>query len=84
MTHVLPGGFVKVRHYGLLAPRDRAERLALARRLLLVESVRVRLSSKPEAVGVVAPAVEPCCPHCGSTRLVTRELPHDFASPDTS
>ena len=29
VQHVLPGGFVKIRHYGLLANRGRAERLAL-------------------------------------------------------
>src|SRR5262249_22409327 len=33
VPHVLPKGFVKVRHYGLLAPRDRDERLAWCRRL---------------------------------------------------
>jgi hypothetical protein len=31
VQHVLPKGFVKVRHYGLLAPRGRDERLALCR-----------------------------------------------------
>jgi len=35
VQHVLPRGFVKVRHYGLLANRGRAEKLALCRRLLL-------------------------------------------------
>jgi hypothetical protein len=34
LQHVLPRGFVRVRHYGLLANRGRAEKLALARRLL--------------------------------------------------
>jgi hypothetical protein len=33
---VLPKGFVKVRHYGLLANRCRAERLEVNRQLLLV------------------------------------------------
>jgi hypothetical protein len=84
VQHVLPRGFVKVRHYGLLAPRDREERLALARRRLLVESVRRPVSSSPEPACVVASPAEPCCPHCGSPRLVTRELPRDVASPDTS
>jgi hypothetical protein len=84
VQHVLPRGFVKVRHYGLLAPRDREERLALARRRLLVESVRRPVSSSPEPACVVASPAEPCCPHCGSPRLVTRELPRGVASPDTS
>src|SRR5262249_7486716 len=35
VQHVLPKGFVKIRHYGLLANRQRAERLDQCRRLLL-------------------------------------------------
>jgi hypothetical protein len=87
VQHVLPRGFVKVRHYGLLAPRDREARLTLARRLVLVESVGSRPPS-PEPVCAVAPAAEPCCPHCGSRRLVKRDLPPAegaaSARPDTS
>jgi hypothetical protein len=36
VQHVLPRSFVKIRHYGLLANAQRAVRLALCRRLLLV------------------------------------------------
>jgi Putative transposase/Transposase zinc-binding domain len=85
MQHVLPKGFVKVRHYGLLAPRNRDYRLAVCRRLLVVESVRARRAdAAPPEQSVAAPvtpvdavtaAAEPCCPHCGSRRLVRRDLP---------
>src|SRR5205814_6981032 len=34
LTHVLPSGFVRVRHYGLLANRHRQEKLARCRELL--------------------------------------------------
>jgi hypothetical protein len=34
LQHVLPPGFKRIRHYGLLAPAAKAQRLALARRLL--------------------------------------------------
>jgi hypothetical protein len=73
VQHVLPKGFVKIRHYGLLANRCREERLALCRRLLLVENVRVALS---EGVAERA-SVETvrCCPHCGSRRMVCMALP---------
>jgi hypothetical protein len=62
VAHVLPPGFVKVRHYGLLANRRRAEKLAACRRLLLAAVARA---------GV--PPVEPTagrggCPACGSGR----------------
>ena len=33
LMHVLPKGLCKVRHYGILASRDKRERLALCRRL---------------------------------------------------
>jgi Putative transposase len=35
MQHVLPRGFVRIRHYGLMAPKNVNTRLATARRLLL-------------------------------------------------
>jgi hypothetical protein len=56
--HVLPRGFVRVRHYGLLANRGREARLAVCRRLLLVATVAV--------VDAVPEASEPrCCAVCG-------------------
>ena len=99
VEHVLPKGFVKVRHYGLLAARDRDARLTVCRRLLAVEGVRTRTTSAVPAdaaapVGAVAPVVEPCGPYCGGRRLVRRDLPRQAApaalaalaapTPDTS
>jgi hypothetical protein len=74
VQHVLPKGFVKVRHYGLLANRCREERLALCRRLLLVENVRAALS---EGIAKEEASVEAIrrCPHCGSQRMVCIALP---------
>src|SRR5262249_49058459 len=60
--HVLPGGFVKVRHYGLLANRHRAERLALCRRLLLVAHVAAMLADAQATS--IEPAQPRCCPKC--------------------
>jgi hypothetical protein len=73
VQHVLPKSFVKVRHYGLLANRHRAERLAVCRRLLLVVNVAATL---PDTEGIPLEAAQPpCCPACRGTRLVYRELP---------
>jgi hypothetical protein len=72
VQHVLPTSFVKVRHYGLLANGQRQARLAPCRRLLLVATVAATLPSVETAP--VTPAQPPCCPHCGSTRLVYRAL----------
>ena len=92
VQHVLPKGFVKVRHYGLLANRDRDSRLAVCRRLLAVESLRARLLGTPSPVrserAVVTPAATaftPACPFCGSERIECRALPRERPVPlDTS
>jgi Putative transposase len=88
VQHVLPTGFVKVRHYGLLANRRREENLTQCRRLLLVETVRQRLPGAAESAVEVDPVIQPCCPHCGSRRLVEVELPQTsvpaIVQPDTS
>jgi hypothetical protein len=67
VQHVLPRGFVKIRHYGLLANAQRATRLALCRCLLLVATVAALLP-QPEVVSIT-PAQPRCCPRCGGTRL---------------
>jgi putative transposase/transposase-like zinc-binding protein len=63
VQHVLPKGFMKIRHYGLLASRQRAQRLHQARRLLLP-----RAAVATGTGSAVAPAATPRCPACGSER----------------
>jgi hypothetical protein len=72
LQHVLPRGFVKVRHYGLLANCQREARLAMCRRLLLVANVAKEVPN-PDTQPI-APAQPRSCPRCGGTRLVCREL----------
>jgi hypothetical protein len=72
VQHVLPKGFVKVRHYGLLANGQRQARLAVCRRLLLVANVARAVPNSD--LEPIQPAQPRCCPHCGGTRLVYREL----------
>jgi hypothetical protein len=67
LIHVLPQGFHRIRHYGLLASGTRADNIARARELLTV--------AKPEGQPTVA-AVDPSkptCPCCGG-RLVIIEV----------
>jgi hypothetical protein len=64
LQHVLPGGFVRVRHYGLLANRGREEKLQQCRRLLCGLGVQRPVAAaveryRPEAEG---PRL---CPECG-------------------
>jgi hypothetical protein len=72
MQHVLPRGFVKVRHYGLLANSQREARLRLCRRLLLVAHVAAAVPGAD--TGPIEPAWTRCCPECGGSRLCYRAL----------
>jgi hypothetical protein len=76
VTHVLPTGFTKIRHYGLLANRFRAARLALSRRLLFATAAPTAPGGPDtgDALGV-EPTRERCCEKCGSRRLECRALP---------
>jgi hypothetical protein len=59
--HFLPPHFVKIRHYGLLANRQRQERLKRARALLGTAEI-TPMAPKPRS--------PPCCPHCGWAALI--------------
>jgi hypothetical protein len=75
VQHVLPRGFVKIRHYGLLANRNRTERLAVCRALLAVWTVVQLLASVlgSEEAGGGNPRR---CPACGGAPwLVVAEFP---------
>ena len=61
LMHVLPRGFVKVRHYGLLANRSREAKLRACRLLLVMVVVAAALAG-----GASAAAPRPC-PSCGGT-----------------
>jgi hypothetical protein len=77
VLHVLPKGFMKIRHYGLLASRQREARLRQARRLLLPKS-----ALHSNAKSGIEPAERARCPHCGSVRLARgARLPRTGASP---
>lgn len=71
LLHVLPGGFHRIRHYGLIANTGRRENLARARELLHVAPV------EPEVIDPPNEAVQPTfvCPHCGAAMRVTETLP---------
>ena len=76
VMHVLPKGFMKIRHYGLLASRPREARLRQARKLLLPKSAAAG------AARDIKPAEPARCPHCGSVRRVRGELlPRVASSP---
>ena len=70
LTHVLPKGFHRIRHYGLFASTNRTANIARARQLLgatspVVEHEQVKVAAPDE------PRVLPCpCPQCGGRMIV--------------
>ena len=66
LLHVLPGGFHRIRHYGLLANAGR-RRISPARAELLhvVPDVEPQPGDQP---GIVAPIF--VCPHCGAAMII--------------
>jgi hypothetical protein len=73
LLHVLPSGFVRIRHYGFLANRVCREKLALCRALLGVEEVAVPVAPEPATESKATVAGEPAataCPACGAGRMV--------------
>jgi hypothetical protein len=82
LLHVLPPGFKRIRHYGLLAPAAKTERLALARRLLLMPAANARACEDARAFMRRVAAIDlACCPHCKSGRWqLLQVLPADRAA----
>ena len=65
LQHVLPPGFKRIRHYGLLAPAAKTQRLALARQLLAMPQANPQAREDAQAFMRRVAAVEiACCPHC--------------------
>jgi len=80
LLHVLPSGFVRIRHYGFLANRVRATKLALCRRLLCV-GVSSPEPSNPELPQNWKTRYETLtgnsldlCPACRQGRMVQVEI----------
>ena len=72
LKHVLPAGFKRIRHYGLLAPAHKACRLALARAALDVPPPEPAVVESVEAFMRRVAGIELCtCPVCrGRLRVV--------------
>jgi hypothetical protein len=67
LQHVLPTGFVWVRHYGLLSNRGREEKLRQCQRLLLVKAAEAQPA-------VPRPEQPRRCPECGQGEMQVVEV----------
>jgi hypothetical protein len=74
LLHALPDGFHRIRHYGFLANRRRAGKLALCRTLLAVADIAVPVGSG-EAPRQFADHAHNSCPCCGGRMEPIGSLP---------
>ncbi len=68
LIHVLPKGFHRIRHYGLLAANTRADNLAIMRALIAMTSLLPQVNADPKLGTSSEPADH--CPHCGCRMLI--------------
>ena len=82
LLHVLPGGFHRIRHYGLLANASRRASLALARELLCVPTVAVGRDDGGD-LGIQQPTF--ICWHCGCAMVILQTFTrgHAIRAPPT-
>jgi len=85
LLHILPDGFVKIRHYGLLSNRNRKDKLGLCKRLLGVdcreEGKEKRKESWQDLLTRVTGNDPRICPYCGKGRMVLKEVLNPSALP---
>jgi hypothetical protein len=70
LLHAIPPGFQRIRHYGLLASRNKKQTLALCRQLLGIECELLPTRAEMENYHQQALAVAPLCPQCGLGLMV--------------
>jgi Putative transposase len=75
LLHVLPRGFHRIRHYGLLANAGRKEHLAVARQLLQAPSPT---PAQPQQARIGSPPPTFVCRHCGAPMVVIEMLAPTF------
>ena len=74
LQHVLPAGFKRIRHYGLLAPAAKTQRLALARQLLGIPAANPQAREDAQAFMRRVATIEIArCPHCRVGRWIALE-----------
>jgi hypothetical protein len=70
LIHVLPSGFHRIRHYGLLASGTRADNIAQARRLLDVPAAQLEAGDTNDAEANEPKPLSHPCPCCGARMII--------------
>lgn len=83
LMHVLPKGFVKIRHYGLLANRNKKTKLELSRKLTRSPAYSAKLEglSTTEILSTLTGRDVTLCPECGKGKMTMVYSPFMGASP---
>ena len=72
--HVLPKGFVRIRHFGFLGNRFRAKRVKLSRQLLAQAPVPPAATQVPQTDAAIWH-----CPRCGTVMLIIQRFARDVS-----
>jgi hypothetical protein len=81
LLHVLPNGFHRIRHYGLLANGHRADKLALCRSLLDVPPAPINRNNNDDTDPVAPNREPPPCPCCGGRMKTTESFNGPLSRP---
>jgi hypothetical protein len=77
LLHVLPSGFHRIRHFGLIANHGRKEKLALARELLNVPTPPIATEVKDIEAGDEPVRANFVCAHCGAQMIILETFLRD-------
>ena len=69
MLHILPSGFRKIRHYGILASRDKSNRISLCKKLTQTKFTSIISATTLERLRKLLGADFDICPCCGIGHL---------------
>jgi hypothetical protein len=70
LIHVLPSGFHRIRHYGLLASGTRADNIAQARRLLDGPAAQIEAGDTNDDDANEPKSLSRPCPCCGARMII--------------
>jgi len=77
LLHILPDGFMKIRHYGILSNRNRTTKLVLCKKLLGVDCSREHEKESWQDLLARITGVDPrICPWCGKGKMVLKQVLH--------
>jgi hypothetical protein len=76
LLHVLPKGFHRIRHYGLLATATCKANVARAKELIAAPSPPIDPSAEHVVADEAGTAADhrPLCPHCGGRMIIVESF----------